>query len=313
MSVYTELSESDMTSILRQYALGEYASHAGIAAGIENSNYFLDTSEGRFVLTVFERMNEKELPYFMHLMHTLAQREFSCPAVQLRRDGSMLFSHAGKQACIVSCLPGATKEVLDHQQLRSAGAMLARLHLAGQGFEERRENPTYVDWISATGEALLPDMSARYGTETATLLSKELAWQQARVSETLPSGVIHADYFCDNILFSGSEVTGVIDFYYACDGAYAYDLAIAMNALAIEPQSTDAERLEMLQAGYEQVRVLTVAEKEALPQMLRLAATRFWVSRLYDALYPRKGTMVQIKDPEEYRLKLLWCRNYGNA
>ncbi len=311
MSVYTELAEAELKNILSQYALGEYISHEGIAAGIENSNYFLDTTEGRFVLTVFERLDAKALPYFMRLMHTLAQRGFPCPSVQLRRDGSMLFAHAGKRACIVSCLPGSTVDVPDLRQLRPAGGMLARLHLAGQGFGERRENPTGVKWICSTGGALQPDMAARYGAGAAAMLGEELAWQQSQGARALPAGVIHADYFCDNILFSDDTVTGVIDFYYACDGAYAYDLAIAMNALAIDPESPDKGRLHALLDGYEQVRALAGEEKEALPQLLRLAATRFWVSRLYDALYPRKGAMVQIKAPEEYRQKLLWCRKYG--
>jgi len=311
MSVYTELNEADVKDILSYFALGEYLSHQGIAAGIENSNYFLDTTEGRFVLTVFERMDSAELPYFMHLMHFLASRGFPCPDVQHRHDGDMLFDIGDKRACIVSCLPGTTVDRLSEYQLRAAGAMLARLHRSGEGFGEHRENPTFMRWICETGRALQQDMAARYGGDVAGLLAEELEWQQEQSLPALPAGVIHADYFCDNILFSGDKVTGVIDFYYACDGMYAYDLAIAANALAIDPSTPGRARMEALLAGYEEQRALTGEERAALPQLLRLAAVRFWVSRLYDALYPRKGAMVQIKEPEEYRLKLLWCRNLG--
>ena len=311
MSVYTELSKSDMRAILRRFALGEYISHAGIAAGIENSNYFLDTTEGRFILTVFERMNPAELPYFMQLMHFLAGRGFPCPDVQCQRNGDVLFDVGGKRACIVSCLPGMTVDRLNERQLHAAGTMLARLHQAGSDFAEHRANPTCMRWICETGRALEADMAGRFGQEAVRLLTEELDWQQAQKPVSLPEGVIHADYFCDNILFSGNAVTGVIDFYYACDGMYAYDLAIAAHALAIDPQSADTVRMHALLSGYEAERRLSVAERAAWPRLLRLAAVRFWVSRLHDTLYPRQGAMVQIKDPEEYRLKLLWSRNYA--
>ncbi len=311
MSVYTELGPDDIELILKDYALGELVSFEGIAAGIENSNFFVNTSNGRYVLTIFERMDEAELPYFMHLMHYLSEGDFPCPAVQIRNDGGMIFSFGDKQGCLVSCLPGDTLDVLHKVQLRSAGAVLARLHLAGDGFAERRNNPTYLDWIVRIGTDMQADVAAQYGAKAAKLLREELVWQQRNPAKGLPGGVIHADYFCDNILFCGNIVTGVIDFYYACDGVFAYDLAIAVNALAIDPESTVKANLEALLAGYEKVRPLCDAERQALPQMLRLAAVRFWVSRLYDALYPRKGAMVQVKDPEEYRRKLLWCRNFS--
>ena len=311
MSVYTNITQEDVEQILSDYSLGELVSSEGIAAGIENSNFFVNASNGRYVLTIFERMNEVDLPYFMHLMHYLSAHGFPSPDVQMRSDGNMLFSFGDKQGCIVSCLPGKTLDVLQNKQIQAAGETLARLHLAGSGFPERRKNPTDLEWVVRTGAEMLADVSKEYGAEAATLLAEELVWQQEHEVAGLSSGVIHADYFCDNILFCGNVVTGVIDFYYACDGSYAYDLAIAANALAISPESSGKEKLELLLAGYEKVRPLTEGERQALPQLLRLAAVRFWASRLYDALYPRGGAMVQIKDPETYRKKLLWCRNFS--
>jgi len=313
MSVYTNLDRVDVELILNDYALGELVSFEGIAAGIENSNFFVKTLSGRYVLTIFERVNEAELPYFMHLMHYLSGYGFPCPDVQIKNDGGMLFAFGGKQGCIVSCLPGKILDVLQNRQIQAAGEMLARLHLAGDEFPERRKNSRSLEWIFSTGMNMQVDMAARYGSEAASLLTEELNWQRERGVTGLPGGVIHADYFSDNILFCGNVITGVIDFYYACDGAFAYDLAIASNALAIKLGSSDRQALGVLLAGYEKLRPLTDGEKQAFSQLLRLAATRFWVSRLYDALYPRKGDIVQTKDPEEYQLKLLWCQNYGET
>ena len=308
MSVYTTLSRQELKAILGQYRIGGLRDFQGIAAGIENSNYFVDTGQGRFVLTVFERMDADELPYFMHLMKHLADQGFVSPAVQQQGDASLLFEHSGKLGCIVSCLPGKTLERLSGPQLERAGGMLARLHEAGLSFPERHANPTYLDWMQKTAGAMAADVAERYGQDAADLLAAELDWQQENLPAYLPSGVIHADYFCDNILFSGDEVTGVIDFYYACDGPFTYDMAIAANALAIRLEDGDEIRLERFVSGYSRVRGLSDAEQAAFPALLRLAALRFWISRMFDELYPREGEMVQTKNPEEYRQKLLFHR-----
>jgi len=308
MSVYTELNHSDISSILAAYNLGELSGFAGITAGIENSNYFIDTDCGRFVMTIFERMDTSELPRFLHLLQYLSGQGFPCPAVQTMRTNALLFEFQGKKGCIVSCLPGSTFDRLSDNQLSAAGLVLAQLHLAGRDFPEKMPNSTCFSWISQTGRTLLNPVQNHYGRQTAELLRDELEWQALMTPEGLPAGIIHADYFCDNILFSGNNVTGVIDFYYACNGFFAYDLAIAINALALRLEQRDAERIALIQKGYEQCRPITAAEKKALPVLLRLSALRFWVSRLYDALYPREGAIVQTKDPEEYREKLLYCR-----
>jgi len=308
MSVYTELSHDDITSILAEYTLGICKSFEGIAAGIENSNFFIDTDSGRYVLTIFERMNADELPYFMYLMRHLAGEGVPCPDVMPRRDDSLLFEFAGKQGCIVSCLSGRTLDVLNDAQLRSSGAALARLHMAGALFDKTRENPTGFVWLQETVNTVLEKTRTRYGDEAAALLQDELRFQQSCTWDGLPRGVIHGDLFVDNILFEGDEVTGIIDFYYAHDAAYTMDIAISLNAQAILPGDDDQERVQVFLGGYQQVRTLSQTEESALPGLLRLAALRFWVSRLYDALFPRAGAMTQTKDPEEYRKKLLLHR-----
>ena len=311
MSVYTDLTRPDIVSILADYDLGSYRAHQGIAAGIENSNFFVDTDAGRYVLTVFERMQPEELPYFMRLMRHLAARGLACPDVMPRRDGSLLLQTHGKQGCIISRLNGRTLTWLNDAQLYAAGRTLAALHLAGADFAERRPNPTGPAWLKSRIEAMGSDVAARYGQAASALLADELAWQGRYRASGLPGGVVHADYFCDNILFDGDAVAGVIDFYYACDDAYAMDIAIALNALAVpvSPGEEDRQRMDMFMQGYASVRALDAAEHDAMPALLRLAALRFWVSRLYDALYPREGAMTQVKDPEEYRAKLRFHRD----
>jgi len=315
MSVYTELSESDIAGILDGYDLGRLQSFAGIAAGIENSNFFVDTEHGRFVLTVFERMSADELPYFMHLMHHLSARGCLCPDAMRRRDGGFLFDVAGKKGTLVSCLPGRTLEVLSDRQLHQAGRALAELHRAGADFPMRRENSTGCAWVGEQVATMQKDVALRYGNDAAQLLADEVLWQanldvsiNNAVADALPRGVIHGDLFCDNILFDGDAAPGIIDFYYAHDAFYVMDIAISLNALAIRLQDDDATRCEHFLNGYTSVRPLAAAETSLLPGLLRRAALRFWVSRLFDALYPRAGVVTTIKDPEEYRLKLLLHR-----
>jgi len=308
MSVYTELRRSDIEGILDGYRLGGLRDFAGIAAGIENSNFFVDTDSGRYVLTIFERMDDEELPYFMHLMHHLAGEGVPCPDVMGRKDGSPLFEVAGKQGCIVSCLPGRTLDVLNDAQLRSSGAALASLHAAGASFDEKREDSSGFAWLQETIAAVLDSACERYGDAAADLLQDELRFQKMCAWDDLPHGVIHGDLFVDNILFEGDQVTGVIDFYYAHTAPLVMDIAISLNAQAILLGDHDKERMQTFLDGYQQARKLVQVEKDALPGLLRLAALRFWTSRLYDALFPRGGAITQTKNPEEYRRKLLLHR-----
>ncbi len=313
MSVYTELTTQDFKSILADYSLGKLQSYTGIAAGIENSNFFIDMQDGkRYVLTIFERLDADELPYFMRLMKHLAAHGLQSPDVMVRKDGTLIFAlnteYGIKQGCIVSCLSGETLGSLNEAQLESSGEALATLHAAGSSFDEHRENPTGFSWLEDNIEQMQADVRKTYGADALALLNDELAYQKQQSVNGLPTGVIHGDLFVDNILFEGDKVSGVIDFYYAHDAAFAMDIAIAINAQAIILGDKDERRMAVFLKGYESKRVMMADEKDALNGLLRLGALRFWVSRLFDALYPRGGAMTQTKDPEEYRNKLLLHR-----
>jgi len=310
MSVYTELLFSDIESILADYRIGTLTNFEGIAAGIENSNFFITTEgseySGRFVLTIFERLDATELPYFMRLMKHLAANGLSCPDVMQRKNDALLFEAHGKQGCIVSCLPGKTLDELNNTQLRSSGKSLAQLHLAGAAFDEERANPTGPEWLTEKIGEVLSKTNKLYGTEAGKLLTSELEFQNSCSWDSLPRGVIHGDLFTDNILFEGQKASGIIDFYYAHSAPYAMDIAITLNAQAVLLGEHDQSRIDAFMEGYESLRPLEEEEHEALPLLLRLGALRFWVSRLYDAIFPRGGAMTQTKDPEEYRNKLLF-------
>ncbi|MFC1536619.1 homoserine kinase [Pseudomonadota bacterium] len=308
MSVYTELSRSDFGTILASYELGALRGFEGIAAGIENSNFFVDTDSGRYVLTIFERMADDELPYFMRLMKHLSHHGLSCPDVMVQKGGELIFDVLGKKGCIISCLSGRTLDELNMKQLRSSGKALAQLHLAGKDFDERRGNPTGSKWLADRVDEMMGDVQEKYGEGSAQLLYDEMNFQQEQKFD-LPAGVIHGDLFVDNILFEGDDVSGIIDFYYAHDAPFAMDIAISLNAQAVLLGRDDQARMQAFIDGYESLRSLDDDEKSALPGLLRLGALRFWVSRLYDALYPRGGAMTQTKNPEEYRKKLVLHRS----
>ncbi len=310
MSVFTPIQDADLAAILAHYDLGAPTAFEGVPEGIENTNYFLTTTRGRYVLTVFERVPAADVPYFLRLMEHLAARGVPCPRPVPRRDGGLWFDFRDKLGCIVERLPGRTRSALDEPALRAAGALLARLHEAGRDFPERRADLQGPAWMQATAGELAGWVEARFGARARALLEDELAAQDALDADTLPQGVVHGDLFPDNLLFDDAgRLTGVIDLYYAHDDALAYDLAIAANALAWVPdEAARARRLAALLEGYEDVRPRTDAERSAWPMLLRRAALRFWLSRLRDMRHPREGAMTTLKDPEEYRARLVSWR-----
>ncbi|MDF7675164.1 homoserine kinase [Neisseriaceae bacterium ESL0693] len=301
MSVYTSVRDDEIRVFLQDYMLGDFISLQGIAQGITNSNYFLTTTTGRYVLTVFETMTQLQLPFFLTLKQHLSQNGVACPAPVARRDGRFDAVLAGKPACVVSCLKGQDTSHPSAMQCFNTGAMLATMHLAGAGFEGQMENPRYVDWWQPASQRLQPFLSA----EDWRLLSHEIDFFN-RQQQHLPAGIIHADLFKDNVLLDGDQVAGFIDFYYACQGHFIYDLAIALNDWA---QTTDHRldpvRQEAFIAGYQEVRPLDKAEIDYLPLAQRAACIRFWVSRLLDYHFPQAGEMTFIKDPNAFRDLLL--------
>ncbi|MDQ6976473.1 MAG: homoserine kinase [Mariprofundaceae bacterium] len=317
MSVYTPLDHHDISNILNEYPLGVLNTFSGISGGIENSNFFINTDTGRYVLTIFERMSVDELPYFMGLMQHLAKQGFPSPAVQKRLTGELLFVFVDAQGdihhgCIVTCLPGQVLDALNIRQLHDAGMALARLHRAGSDFSQCRASPNDLPWLRNQVDDLRTGVQQHYGDAVWQNLSNESSKQLSLPQRNLPTGVIHGDYFRDNMLFTGDKISGVIDFYYAHDAPYALDIAIAMNALSVDTQAFDITRPAALLAGYNDIRPMHDDEWAALPDLLCLSALRFWVSRLYDAIHPREGGLTTTLDPKEYHAKLMFHQQYAN-
>lgn len=292
MSVYTTVGREELAAWLQPLGLGELHEHAGIAAGMQNSNYFVTTAAGRFVLTLFERIEVAELDFYLALQEHLAARGLPCPRPLVDGDGRRWRPLAGKPAALLSCLPGAAIETPDAAQCLAVGRLLGELHMAAADFPAPPANPCGADWCRATGQALLPLLSA----DEADLLADELAFQAGVDRTALPYGVIHADLFRDNVLWEGGRPSGLLDFYFAGADCLLLDLAVVANDWCFS-----AETLAALVAGYRSVRPLDEPEAAAWPAMRRAAALRFWLLRL-DAKYrPRAGEVVTIKDPEHFR------------
>lgn len=302
MSVYTSVSDDEMRQFLADYDLGEFVSLTGIAQGVTNSNYFLATTSGRYVLTVFEVLQQHELPFFLLLKQHLSSRGVACPVPLARRDGRLDSVLCGKPACLVGCLDGADTGWPTAGQCFNTGAMLARMHLAGQSFPMHMDNPRYDRWWGAAAQRLYPVLSR----EDAALLRGEIGFLAAHPDTGLPRGIIHADLFKDNVLLDGSRVAGFIDFYYACDGNFMYDLAIAVNDWARTADNRLDEGLaDAFMRGYEGVRPTSVEERAYFPIAQRAGCVRFWVSRLLDFHFPQEGEMTFVKDPDVFRDLLL--------
>ena len=305
MSVYTSVSDDEMRVLLAQYDLDEFVSLTGIAQGVTNSNYFVMTSVGRFVLTIFEVLRQDELPFFLLLKQHLSQHGVACPTPIMRKDGRFDSVVAGKPACLVSCLQGSDTSWPTLEQCFNTGAMLAKMHLAGQSFGMKMDNPRYEVWWREAANRLLPVLSK----EDGDLLCDEIAFLAAHSDTGLPRGIIHADLFKDNVLLCGNEVAGFIDFYYACEGNFMYDLAIAINDWARTASHVlDKGLADGFMQGYESVRPLSEAERSYYSVAQRAACVRFWVSRLLDFHFPQEGEMTFIKDPNVFRDLLLSMR-----
>jgi homoserine kinase type II len=298
MSVFTTVTPEQLEVWLKNYDLGTLTELKGIAAGIENTNYFVGTTRGRYVLTLFEKLTAHELPYYLNLMAHLAQHGVPCPAPIANRSGGYLGELSAKPASLVTRLAGKDLVNPAPGDCAKVGAVLARLHLAGQSFDGHMDNPRGPPWWNAAMPLLLPHLAAA----DATMLRDEIVRAAAPETTALPYGAIHADLFRDNILFDQGEVAGVIDFYFACSGALLYDVAITVNDWCFQPDSRlDPARTAALLAGYHAVRPFTAAERGAWAAMLRLGALRFWVSRLYDYHLPRPGELTHAKDPGHFQ------------
>lgn len=297
MSVYTTVTEAQLVAWLRDYSLGQLLQLQGIASGIENTNYFVTTSHGRFVLTLFEKLNAEELPFYLNLMAHLARHGIPCPAPMANRHNQFLGALNDKPACIVSRLSGKSTTAPTLAHCAAMGEMLGEMHIAGQSFSQIMPNPRGAAWRKSTAPQVLPFLNV----EQAELLKSEIALHNRQPPSTLPQGLIHADLFRDNVLLEDDRVGGLIDFYFACTDALLYDVAITVNDWCMNGDKTlDQGRTQAFLRAYHVVRPLSGNEYEAWPTMLRLAALRFWLSRLFDLYLPREGELIHAHDPEHF-------------
>ena len=314
MAVYTDITEGELETFLAEYEIGTLLSYKGIAEGTENSNFLLHTTGGSFILTLYEkRVEGGDLPFFLGLMQHLALKGVNCPQPVARRDGGLISRVAGRPAAIITFLEGIWVRRPTVTHCREVGKALAELHVASRDFTMARPNALSVpgwhrlwDCAKARADEVEPGLPAEVEADFALF---DRAWPTE-----LPAGVIHADLFPDNVFFLGNELSGLIDFYFACNDLYAYDVATCLNAWCFEKdQSFNLTKGTALLAAYQAVRPLSAEEAEALPLLARGSALRFMLTRLYDWLTVEDSPLVKKRDPMEFIRKLRFHRQVGSA
>ena len=314
MAVYTDVSDAELAVFIAEYDLGEVLSCKGIAEGVENSNYLITTETGPYILTLYEkRVRAKDLPFFLGLMDHLAAEGIACPTPIHGRDGEALRELCGRPAAIISFLEGLWPRRIETLHCALLGEAMAKMHLAGNSFAMKRENS-----LSVAGWHSLFEPCRRRAHEIQDGLEGIMEEELARLEESwpadLPTGIIHADLFPDNVFFLDDGLSGLIDFYFACNDFLAYDLAICLNAWCFEKDgSFNVTKARRLLDGYCGVRPLEKSEIEALPLLARGSAMRFLLTRLYDWLHHPEGAMVNPKDPREYLGKLRFHQQVKDA
>ncbi len=297
MSVYTTVTAAELDAWLSRYAIGTPNGFEPIASGIENTNYFVTTAKGRFVLTLYERVPIEDLPFYLNLMAHLARARTAVPAPEPDRTGALFSLLNGKPAGLVARVDGEPVENPDVAHCSAAGAALARLHLASQTYRARLTNRRGPAWWRQVARAVRPHLDAAQNA----LLASEIRFQTGFGRARMPKGTIHADLFCDNVLFDGPRVVGIIDFGFAATDFLAYDVAIAVNDWCVTPDGAlESARTRAFVAAYHAVRRFEAEEREQWPALLRAAALRFWLSRLYDHFLPRSGELTHAHDPRPF-------------
>ena len=301
MSVYTPVTEAELRDWLRRYSVGALVALEPVAAGIENTNYFVLTTQGRYFLTLFERLPAEELPFYLELMAHLARHGIPCPAPIADLSDRYLQTLNGKPAVLVTRLPGSSLDAPAAAHCAELGALLARMHLAGRSYPGYLENPRGPKWWRVAAKEVSPFLAE----DKRSLLEDELAFQAGQRFPDLPRGPVHADLFRDNALFEDGRISGVIDFYFAGVDCLLYDIAVCANDWCLDAgNGLEPQRARALLSAYHEARPLTADERAAWPAMLRAAALRFWLSRLHDYHLPRPGMLVHAHDPEHFRAVL---------
>jgi len=306
MAVFTEVSASKAQELLTQLQLGDLVELQGIQGGIENTNYFLTSSVGAYVLTLFERLTHQQLPFYLHLMKHLAHHGIPVPDPVANSDGDILLTLEGKPAAVVNRLMGRSELAPTPQHCQAVGDMLARMHLAGKDYNRHQPNLRGLTWWNETVPVVLPFLNA----SQSSLIQSELAFQNhtanASAYVALPRGPVHADLFRDNVMFEGKgeslKLTGFFDFYFAGVDTWLFDLAVCLNdwCIDLDTGALHVEKTTALLAAYQAVRPLISAERQLLNPMLRAGALRFWTSRLWDFHLPREASMLTPHDPTHF-------------
>jgi homoserine kinase type II len=301
LSVYTPVSKAQLAAWLQNYSVGALERLEPIKSGIENTNFFVTTAQGRYVLTLFERLPAAELPFYLNLMAHLARHGIPCPAPIADLTDAYLGTLNGKPAALVTRLPGKSLERPGVGECRELGMLLARMHLAGRSYAAYQENPRGPKWWRVAAQEVHPFLDAA----KRKLLEAELDYQAQHRFPDLPRGPVHADLFRDNALFDGSRLSGVIDFYFAGVDCWLFDVAVCANDWCLadpaQDRALDAALTRAFLAAYHALRPFSALERDAWPVLLRAAALRFWLSRLHDLHLPRPGELVHAHDPEHFR------------
>ena len=298
MSVYTVIERCELEQHLTRFEVGELVAFEGIDAGIENTNYFVTTTTGEFVLTLFEFMPHATLPFFLELTAHLSARAVACACPIADRQGTLVQHFKAKPAALVQRLRGSSIDGPQRTHCTAIGCAIGTMHQAARSFTSSRANDRGHEWRKETAAVLLPVVPR----EEAALLTEEIAFLRASTFHELPSGIIHSDLFRDNALFDGDELTGIIDFYYAHDGALIYDLAVTVADWCFDSDGGfDAVGARAVLDGYDKVRPIEPAERAAWSTCVRAAGVRFWMSRLKDQYFPRPGHLTHTKDPTPFK------------
>ena len=302
MAVYTEVSFDEAAAFLNALNLGQLQNIKGAAGGIENTNYFVDTDQGQYVLTLFERLSFEQLPFYLHLMRHLAAHGIPVPDPAADDKGNILHQLKGKPASVVSKLRGHSELAPTAAHCAGVGEALARMHLAGLDYPRRQPNLRGLEWWNETVPVVQPYITPEQGS----LILGELAYQnhvaESSACRSLPRGVVHADLFRDNVMFEDGKLTGFFDFYFAGCDSFLFDVAVCLNDWCVDlaTGAGDDERSAAFIAAYQSVRPLTAQERQLLPAMQRAGALRFWLSRLWDLHLPREAAVLKAHDPSHF-------------
>ena len=316
MAVYTKLSENELRDFFSNYNLGKVLSYKGIQEGIENTNYSIQTEKGRFILTLYEkRVDEKDLPFFIGLMKNLFDKNFPSPEPIINKNGNYINKIVDKKAAVISFLEGQTKKVLTPNDCFQVGIYTAKLHLITKTLTGKRENKLSLNSWRDIYNKVKKDCSNIH-KNLPKVIEKNLEEIEKNWPKDIPSGIIHADLFPDNIFFKNNKLSGIIDYYFSCNDTYAFEIAVCLNALCFEGKnenlSFNVTKAKKFIDGYSSIRKLTKKEKTSLKILCQGAAMRFLLTRVFDYLNLIEGAIVKIKDPVEYLKRLEFHNNVKN-